>query len=64
MRAHWQLGPQRLSVYSNLGTEDLALVGDPPPAVNWLHGDPAAITAFIHGRLPAATTLVFLEPAT
>ncbi|BBD80322.1 malto-oligosyltrehalose trehalohydrolase [Aerosticca soli] len=64
LRAHWQLGPQRLSVYSNLGTEDLALVGDPPPAVNWLHGDPAAITAFIHGRLPAATTLVFLEPAT
>ncbi|MEO7072894.1 MAG: malto-oligosyltrehalose trehalohydrolase [Rhodanobacter sp.] len=61
--AHWELGAGgRLGLFSNLGRTPVPVSFAGTSQRRWLHGDAIVIAAFCAGQLPAATSLICLEP--
>jgi maltooligosyltrehalose trehalohydrolase len=60
--ARWRLGLGVLSIHCNLGGTAVDIDTAPTAAARWLHGDPLAVDALYGRTLPAACTLVCMEP--
>lgn len=61
LRASWTIGSSTLTLFVNLGDEDVTVDPPPSPTSAWLHGDAADIATLSRGVLPARRTLASLE---
>ncbi len=59
--ASWALGGASLTLFVNVGDDDVVVDRPPSPSAAWLHGDAADVASVSRGLLPARRTLACLE---